>query len=275
MRKSSFLLSLTLSLPVAVAAGVPLQAQQRHGGGGGGWCNDYHSDRSRVRVCEVRQETLPADRDVIAVDGRANGGITVTGWDRNEILVEARVSAWGRTEVDAEDLMATIEIDYGNTIRAMGPRSQWRRNSSWSVSYHISAPYESNLRLESTNGGIHIAEISGNIDFETTNGGVDLYAVSGDVRGRTTNGGVNIELHGDSWDGAGLDVRTTNGGVHITVPDNYSAHLETGTVNGGMRIDFPITVQGRIGRSLSTDLGNGGQTIRATTTNGGVEIRRN
>ena len=42
-----------------------------------------------------------------------------------------------------------------------------------------------------------------------------------------------------------------------------------------MRIDFPITVQGRIGRSLSTDLGNGGQTIRATTTNGGVEIRRN
>jgi hypothetical protein len=45
-------------------------------------------------------------------------------------------------------------------------------------------------------------------------------------------------------------------------------------VNGGMDINFPITVQGNIGRRLTTQLGNGGASIRAITTNGGVTIRR-
>jgi hypothetical protein len=44
-------------------------------------------------------------------------------------------------------------------------------------------------------------------------------------------------------------------------------------VNGGMNIDFPITVQGTIGRRITTKLGTGGPRVRATTTNGGVRIR--
>ena len=106
------------------------------------------------------------------------------------------------------------------------------------------------------------------------NGGVHLTDVAGDVQGSTTNGGLHIELTGSSWDGEGLDVETTNGGVTIRVPEDYSARLETGTVNGGIDLDFPVTVQGRIGRRLTTTLGDGGPTIRAFTTNGGVRVTR-
>jgi hypothetical protein len=60
--------------------------------------------------------------------------------------------------------------------------------------------------------------------------------VGGDIRGETTNGGLNIDLKGDRWDGAGLDVETHNGGVRMTLPENYSAELETGTTNGGVTI---------------------------------------
>jgi len=45
-------------------------------------------------------------------------------------------------------------------------------------------------------------------------------------------------------------------------------------VNGGISLDFPVTVQGRIGRSLDIELGEGGATVRAMTTNGGVRIVR-
>jgi hypothetical protein len=41
-----------------------------------------------------------------------------------------------------------------------------------------------------------------------------------------------------------------------------------------MHVDFPVTVQGRFGRTLSVDLGGGGATIRATTVNGGVSLQR-
>ncbi len=45
-------------------------------------------------------------------------------------------------------------------------------------------------------------------------------------------------------------------------------------MNGGISLDFPVTVQGRIGHSLDIELGEGGATVRAMTTNGGVRIVR-
>jgi hypothetical protein len=236
-------------------------------------CRDaYRSNRDYDVFCEVRERTL-SQRDVIEIDARANGGITVTGWGRNEILVRARVFARARSERDAEDLAYSVDLNFGRVIEADGPRN--RRNESWHVSYHVFAPYESNLDLISTNGGIHIADVVGDIEFRVTNGGAHLEGVGGDVRGETTNGGLTITLSGDTWDGRGLDVETTNGGVTMYVPDDYNARLETGTVNGGIDLDFPITIQGRMNRRrITTELGRGGPMIRATTTNGGVRIRR-
>jgi DUF4097 and DUF4098 domain-containing protein YvlB len=125
-----------------------------------------------------------------------------------------------------------------------------------------------------SNGGISVDGIDARVDLETVNGGLNLTDVEGNVRGTTVNGAVTAELTGNAWTGAGLDLRTSNGGIRLYIPENYSARLETGTVNGGMDIGFPVTLQGSFGRHLSTTLGNGGNLIRATTTNGGVSIRR-
>src|SRR5262249_25119499 len=130
------------------------------------------------------------------------------------------------------------------------------------------------LSLRSTNGGISIDNVVSQVDLRTVNGGVNLTRMGGDVKGRTSNGGINVTLDGSTWDGGGLDVETSNGGVTLAIPKAYSAHLETGTVNGGLRIDFPVTVSGRIGKSFSTDLGSGGPTLKAMTSNGGVTIRQ-
>ena len=98
--------------------------------------------------------------------------------------------------------------------------------------------------------------------------------MGGSVKGSTTNGGLVVELTGDRWDGETLDVSTTNGGVIMSVPENYSAHVETGTVNGSVNTDFPVTVQGRITKQLALNLGSGGATVRAMTTNGGVHLKK-
>ena len=118
------------------------------------------------------------------------------------------------------------------------------------------------LSLKTTNGGISIRDVDGTVEFRTVNGGVKLTNMAGDVKGRTSNGGVDVDLEGPGWRGEGLDVETSNGGVHLRIPEQYSAHLETGTVNGGLNIDFPVTVQGRVDRQISADLGSGGAPIR-------------
>lgn len=236
-------------------------------------CGQGWNDR-RHHHCEVRESSLPGVNP-IDIDAGRNGGIRIRGWDRADVHVRARIQASADSEAAARSLAAGVRIDTtGNSVRAEGP-ARTGDNESWSVSLEIDVPRAAMLALHAVNGGISISGFRGTATFETTNGGVKLGDVAGDIRGKTTNGGVNVDLNGDHWDGAGLDVETRNGGVHLSVPANYSATLEAGTVNGRVSIDFPITVQGTLSRRLTTTLGSGGAKLRVVTTNGGVSIRRN
>jgi DUF4097 and DUF4098 domain-containing protein YvlB len=135
-------------------------------------------------------------------------------------------------------------------------------------------PRNANLTLTTRNGGISLDDFYGTARLTATNGGVRLANVGGDISGGTTNGRVTVDLTGTHWAGTGLDVHTTNGGVRLTLPDGFSAELEVGTTNGGINLDVPITVQGNIGRHITTTLGSGGARVRAITRNGGVSVRR-
>ena len=233
---------------------------------------DWYNDRL-VSSCQVREQTLPATSGQLSIDGRQNGGVSVKGWDQNQILVRARVQTAALSLPEAEQLASQIQIETGgNKIFASGPES--RKDSHWNVSYEVFVPRKSDVSVETHNGGVSIADVNGRIDFTALNGGVVLRRVGGTVRGSTTNGGLVVDLTGDRWDGESMDVSTTNGGVVMSVPDNYSANIQTGTVNGRVDVDFPVTVQGNITKQLSFNLGSGGASVRARTTNGGVRIQR-
>jgi putative adhesin len=254
---------LTVSLNAAV---VPWQQDD--------WCQDEEWGNDREGVCEVREYTVPAAGATLSVDASPNGGIKVEGTSRGDVLVRARVVATARTTEEARAIASRVQVTAtADRVWADGPGSLGRREG-WHVSYRLSVPTRTPLSLRTTNGGIGLDNLSSRVEFRTVNGGVKLSRMGGDVDGRTTNGGVDVELDGSTWDGAGLNVETSNGGVRLSIPERYSAHLETGTVNGTMKIDFPVTVQGLIGRSFSTDLGSGGPTLRVRTSNGGVRITR-
>ena len=240
----------------------------------GGWslsCRDGSHDWNES-YCTIEERTL-SGRGTIRINADPNGGVTVVGEDRRDIELRARISAHARTEDRAEEIVKDVVLRTGGLeISAEGPRTS--RRESWSVSYELHVPRSSALWVRATNGGISVAEVEGEMDLQTRNGGLTLLAVAGDVRAHTQNGGVDVVLEGRRWDGRGLDVETQNGGVDLSVPEGYSAELETGTVNGGLDIDFPVRVSGRISRRISTTLGDGGAPIRVVTTNGGVTIRR-
>ena len=237
------------------------------------WCRNERWDNDRQGVCEVRQYTVPSV-GTLTVDAEPNGGIQVEGGARGDVLVLARVVAHAETQPRAKQIADAVQISArADNVSAAGPSGLGRREG-WSVSYRLSVPSISSLSLKTTNGGIAIRDVDGEIAFKTVNGGVKLTNLAGDVKGRTSNGGVDIDLDGAGWRGQGLDVETSNGGVHLRIPEQYSARLETGTVNGGFNIDFPVTVQGRIDRQINANLGAGGPLIRVQTHNGGVKISK-
>ena len=235
-------------------------------------CNDGWSNGDRAGHCLMKEQMIAATGS-LTVDGKKNGGVSVKGWERREVLVRAKIQSWADNKSEAESIGNQVHIETaGSNIYAEGPSVNGEQ--SWSVSYEVFVPYNSNLSLKAHNGGISISSVRGQIEFSTTNGGATLKNLAGSVRGNTKNGGLTVVLDGNRWDGEGMDVSTTNGGVNLQVPENYSAHLEAGTVNGGMKYDVPITVQGEIKKELSANLGSGGAPIKVRTTNGGVSIKQ-
>jgi hypothetical protein len=239
-------------------------------------CRQNHSygDDLRGRACEVRNVPVHLSGRWIAIEGQQNGGVRVFAWDRDSVQVTARMQAQERTDERARNVLSRIEIvSDGRGVRADGP-SMDGEDRGWSVSYYVYVPRRFDLDLDAHNGGLTVAGVSGKLSLSTHNGGVSLVGVGGDVRAHTQNGSLNVQLTGAQWDGTGLDAETRNGSVRLAVPNQYAAQLETGTVNGSIRTDIPVTVSGRISRQLSIPLGGGGKTIRAVTTNGSVSITR-
>jgi DUF4097 and DUF4098 domain-containing protein YvlB len=228
-----------------------------------GWGNGEHA-------CEVRAITIakPGTLNVSSM----NGGIQVVGEDRQDVHVEARIEAWAGSASEAANILREVQIETaGGAIHDKGPNFH-SGHQGYGINYVIHAPKQLSAELKTMNGGISLAHLNGDLKFDTTNGGVDLSDLAGNVHGSTVNGGLDISLSGDRWNGKGLDAETTNGGITLNIPENYSAHLETGTVNGGIEVNFPITIQGEIKHRLTTDIGSGGPTIHAETTNGGVTL---
>jgi len=238
--------------------------------------NDWTSG-DKVSVKDLRESTVAATGS-LTVDGGRNGGVSVKGENRSDVLVRACVQAWGSSDAEAKALLSNIRIDTGSVIKAESSSDE-----NWSVSYEILVPRNTNLNLTAHNGGISIKSVDGNLEFATTNGGVNLSDLSGTVKGRTTNGGVNVSLTGNAWRGSGMEVVTTNGGVNLNVPEGYAAQFETGTTNGGFKSDVAaLTVQtenetGGWQRSkrVVASMNGGGAPIKVVTTNGGIRIGSN
>jgi hypothetical protein len=234
--------------------------------------NNYLSN-DKVSYNETREVSLAA-ANLLDVDGKRNGGISIKGENRSDVLVRACVQTVGRTDEEARAAAKGIRIETGSQIRAEGAVEE----SKSLVSYEIMVPHATNLKILAYNGGIIVSSVEGSIELETTNGGLVLSNTGGSVRGKTGNGGVIVNFSGNSWRGSGLDVETTNGGVILSIPENYAARVEIGTVNGGLKSDINAlgVSKDKYGevrpKRISAELNGGGPLIRVVTTNGGFRI---
>jgi hypothetical protein len=249
----STLLLLPLALLLTLARTVEAQ--------GSGRCRSRaRGDDDQARFCEERTMGWRAQGGLaLTVDASPNGGVSVTGWDRDSVAVLVKIQTQGGDDAEARDIARQIRVTNENgSLRADGPGM--RRHRSWSVSFEIMAPRSVDLSLDTQNGPLEVENVMGRLRLSAQ------------------NGPLHVALTGTRWEGAGLDAETQNGPLVLEVPEGYNAQLETGTINGPMDIGFPIMVQGRIGmggrRRITTTLGTGGATIRAVTTNGPAVIRK-
>jgi DUF4097 and DUF4098 domain-containing protein YvlB len=193
-----------------------------------------------------------------------NGNITVTAWDKPN--AEVNVIKRAGSERSAQ---AFFTNSGGNlTIRTQSRGSQ-------DVRLELKVPRVlERIEVSSSNGEIRLSEVKGEIVVDGTNGAIQLINVVGVSRIRTTNGTIKATLleASDRF----MEFESTNGSIELTVPPEFEANLEASTVHGSITIDPSMGVQvekrGPVGQSARGEIGQGGERLRLSTTNGSIKL---
>lgn len=208
-----------------------------------------------------------------------NGDITITGGPGNEVQIIATKKAGSQEYLDGIEIHVSADNNRIN-IRTQHPKSSNRwfghGDGSGSVTYEVIAPASTNLdSIDTVNGEIEVAGISGDVSADTTNGDIHLTGLSGSLEADTVNGSIDA-----SFDRLGGNQRvvaeTVNGRVQLRLPADASARIDCGTVNGGIDAgDFGLRVdKGFLGRDLDGEIGSGDARVKVSTVNGSVKIRK-
>lgn len=213
-----------------------------------------------------------------------NGRVSVSTWDKDEVLVEAekmvrassvraarRAAKRLRIEVDDRPSAVIISTRYpqvGSLLsRFLGG------GMSLQVRYRLTVPRQVDLSVGLTNGRIEIEGVRGRVEAKTVNGSARLNDCSGSVRGETVNGAVRarvVALDPSDY----IEMHTINGSVHLYLPEDVGAEIKARTVNGRVRLSIPnAEVRKSSRKRLEAQLGGGGARIDLSVVNGSIEIR--
>jgi DUF4097 and DUF4098 domain-containing protein YvlB len=223
-------------------------------------------------------------------DGRSleikgvNGDVRASAATGGEIEVSARKH--GKRSNPDEVEIKVLEHEGGVTICAVypssgsrpnecAPGSQGRMNSNnndVSVEFEVKLPAGVRFVGRTVNGSVEATNLPSHAEAYTVNGSIDVTA-GGEVQAETVNGAITASL-GKTNGSEPLTFKTVNGSIRIGLPAGTNADVQAKTLNGEISSDFPLTVQGRIGRHVKGTLGSGGRPLRLETVNGSIELRK-
>jgi hypothetical protein len=132
----------------------------------------------------------------------------------------------------------------------------------------------SDVKASTVNGLVEVRNVGGEVNANTVNGRVEVTTRTGPVNANTVNGDIDVSMGSLSKDGA-MRFRTVNGSVTVETPSGLDANVSMETMHGSISSDWPVQLSGKFGpRHAEGTIGRGGRSIRMTTLNGSVELRK-
>ena len=233
---------------------------------------------SEPTLTQEFHQTYPLTADGRVAVANINGAVHITGWDRNEVQVDAIKRAYRQERLDE----ARIVVDaHANSISIRTEYPHRDHNFNWndennpaSVEYTVHVPRQSRLdEIELVNGALDIQDVSGEVHASSVNGRV----VAKDLAGRsdisTVNGRTEAEFR--QLPKSHIKASSVNGSVLVTIPSDANADIHASTVHGGIETDFGLRVhsQSFVGHDLDGKLGSGGTEIELSNVNGSIQLR--
>ncbi len=221
----------------------------------------------------------------LARDGRVsvdniNGDVTVTGGDGDVVEVVARKKADDQDTLDGIEILIEERPDLVR-IETKHPESKgWfgfgGGSNGAQVTYTLSVPSWAHLdSIESVNGTVRISGVYGKVKAETVNGGIEVEDASADVDLETVNGSIEARFTALTGD-QDVEAESVNGKITLYLPESIDASVSAETVNGGIDADdYGLKAdKGFVGHDLRGDVGDGSASVKLSTVNGAIKLRR-
>jgi hypothetical protein len=224
---------------------------------------------------ETFSQSYPLDaKGTVALDN-VNGDVTVTGWERSEVRVEAV------KQCDTKDGLSRLKIEVSATPSLVRIETRYPENHGWfgghdscSVNYTVTVPRLAQLdKLELVNGDLSIADVGGGVRAETVNGTLEAHGVAGDLKLESVNGAVDVTCS-SAGVSQRIEMESVNGTIELRLPAQASARVRAETVNGKISNDFGLEVNKHqfVGADLSGTIGGGAAEVRLETVNGAIRL---
>ena len=230
-----------------------------------------------------------------------SGGISVTGYDGREVIVQSRGGHEGRerhsrSSEDARsqgmhklELPGNMGLDIVEEDNVVSIKTE---NWTGSGVLAIMVPRRSSLQLKCLNNGdIEVSGVDGEIDADNLNGRVILKNVAGSVVAHSLNGEVKASL--DRVDPSKpMSFSTMNGDIDVTLPRDVKANFRMKTDNGDIYSDFDVKLDAahsshaeasgnpregryriRVDKTLRGSVNGGGPEYQFVSFNGQIYLR--
>jgi DUF4097 and DUF4098 domain-containing protein YvlB len=211
-----------------------------------------------------------------------NGSVTVEAWDKNEVRLEAvktadtkETLAEVQIKIVARQDSFSVETDYGSWRNNNGTWKN-KNHSRLDVQYRLQVPRGAVLdEIETVNGSVTISNMTNSTKASAVNGSVRATNLRGTARLSSVNGTTEADFDSVASTGQ-ISLETVNGKVLLTIPSDANATVKADTLNGQIYNDFglPVRKGEYVGRDLYGKIGSGSLTIKLSSVNGELAIRR-
>lgn len=237
------------------------------------------------KFTERFEKTYAVSPDIEITLANTNGSVSVEIWDQSsvEIVAEKRVDS--RSADTAREALEKIEILVSESDGRLGIETEqpsgmsgffdwlFGRSHNASVRYELRVPRTAELSIRTVNGNVSTVGSGARQRLRSTNGRIEVDDAQRGVDAHTTNGSIDVELRAAAVEPE-IVLGTTNGSITLHLPSDVRGSLEARTVNGTVRTEIPVTLEGSASKKrLHAELNGGGDgRITLRTTNGSIRI---
>ncbi len=129
-----------------------------------------------------------------------------------------------------------------------------------------------NIKVSTSGGKISASEFNGNVDASTAGGDINLEGSNGRIDASTAGGNIRLDYSGKNL---GIDMSTLGGNITASLPTDFNADADIGTLAGKITCDFAkVEKENHVASYIRSKFNEGGETFKCTTSAGNIIVTK-